>query len=485
MTPWSTGSPAAVAPSAFNITSGPGGGPCPSSPLPFSPSLHAGSTNNRAGAFSPFTLTINRPDGQQALQGLTLHLPTGLAGVLASVTPCPESQASKDECGPQSLIGHSTASSGLGPEPFTLSGRVYLTGPYKGATLPAGTPAAPFGLEVVTPAVAGPFNLGDVTVRSRIDVDPGTAAVTVTSDPFPTILKGVPVQLKQINVTTDRPNFQFNPTNCAPLSITATLSGAEGASLPVPYPFKVTNCSALPFAPTFEASTEAHTSKANGASLRVRVTSAGLGTSSIGKTKVTLPIALPSRLTTIQKACVDKVFEANPDSCPDGSNIGTAVIHTPVFNNPLQGPAYLVSHGNAAFPDVEFVLRGEGLTIILDGKTDIKKGITTSSFESLPDAPFSEFVTVLPEGPHSALGANGDLCSKPLIMPTVITSQSGTVINQQTRIKVSGCPRRSLTRAQKLAKALTACRRQHNRHRRAACERAARKKYGAPRARRR
>jgi hypothetical protein len=477
MTPWATGSPVPLPPSTFNITSGPGGSGCPSSPLPFSPSLQVGSTNEHAAGFSPFTLTINRPDGQQALQSLTLHLPTGLAGVLASVTPCPEPEASKNECGPESLVGHSTASSGVGPEPFTLGGQVFLTGPYKGS---------PFGLSDVTPAVAGPFNLGDVTVRSRIDVDPSTAAVTVTTDPLPTMIKGVPTQLKQINVTTDRPGFQFNPTNCSPLTINATLTGSEGASFPTSYPFKVTGCAGLAFKPTFEASTEAHTSKANGASLRVRVTSSGLGAENIGKTKVTLPIALPSRLSTIQKACVDKVFEANPESCPEGSNIGGAVIHTPVFNNPLKGPAYLVSHGNAAFPDVEFVLKGEGLTIILDGKTDIKKGITTSTFETLPDAPFTEFETSLPEGPHSALGAIGDLCKQPLIMPTVMTSQSGIVITQQTKIKVTGCPKRlALTRAQKLAKALKACRRQHNKRKRAACVRQARKKYGAKQARKR
>jgi hypothetical protein len=487
MTPWSTGSPAAVPPSTFNITSGPGGGPCPSNPLPFAPSLETGVTNTKAGAFSPFTLTIGRPDGQQALNGLTVHLPTGLAGVLASVTPCPIAQADAAQCGPGSLVGHSTGVSGLGTEPFTLGGSVYLTGPYNGA---------PFGLSDATPAVAGPFNLGMVIVNSMIQVDPSTAAVTVTavetrvldprgattvaSSPLPTILDGVPVQLKQINVTTDRPNFQFNPTNCSPLSVGATLTGSQGASDQVSYPLKVTGCTDLAFKPTFEASTEAHTSKENGASLHVRVTSAGLGVANIAKTKVSLPIALPSRLTTIQKACVDKVFEANPESCPEGSNIGTAIIHTPVFNNPLKGPAYLVSHGNAAFPDVEFVLKGEGLTIILDGKTDIKKGITTSAFEALPDAPFTEFETILPEGPHSALGANGDLCKQPLIMPTVITSQTGIVITQQTRIRVSGCPRRAgLTRAQKLAKALKACRKQRDRHKRAACERQARRRYGA------
>src|SRR5205807_7852569 len=173
----------------------------------------------------------------------------------------------------------------------------------------------------------------------------------------------------------------------------------------------------------------------------------------IAKTKVALPIALPSRLTTIQKACLAKVFEANPESgCPEGSNIGTAIIYTPVFAHPLKGPAFIVSHGNEAFPDVEFVLKGEGVTIILDGKTQIKKGITTSSFEALPDAPFTAFETILPRGPHSALAANTNLRSKPSTIPTTITAQNGAVIQQQTHIRVAGCPRvKGFKRKSKLA----------------------------------
>src|SRR5256886_15150267 len=131
--------------------------------------------------------------------------------------------------------------------------------------------------------------------------------------------------------------------------------------------------------------------------------------------------------------------------CPEGSNIGRATIRTPVFTNPLAGPAYLVSHGNAAFPDVEFVLQGEGIKLILDGKTDIKKGITYSRFESTPDAPFTRFETTLPAGPHSALTANVpekkkfNLCGEKLLMPTEITGQNGVLIKQKTKIKITGC----------------------------------------------
>ena len=480
----------------FTITSGAEGTPC-SNPQPFAPSMQAGTTNLQAGGFTPFSLTIGRPDSSQALTSIALRLPTGLAGVLKNVPLCPEPQASQGTCSPASLIGHATSSSGLGSDPFTLSGQVYLTGPYGGA---------PFGVTIVTPANAGPinsnglptFHLGNVIVRSGIFVDPYTAAVTIKTA-VPTFVEtaqqgrpGIPVQLKQTNVTVERPNFQFNPTNCTPTAIQATLTGDQGGVASLASPFQVANCASLPFKPGFEAEVSGQGSKPNGVGFKVVTTSAGLGQANIAKVFVALPIQLPSRLSTIQKACRDFLFEANPVSgCPADSNIGQAKISTPVFKNPLSGPAYLVSHGNASFPDVEFVLQGEGVTIILDGKTDIKKGITYSRFESTPDAPFTRFETTLPAGPHSALTANVpeskhfNLCGQKLTMPTEIYGQNGVLIKQTTKIKITGCkPVRCTTRACKLKAALKKCHKIKGRSakahkKRAACERAARKKYGA------
>jgi hypothetical protein len=179
---------------------------------------------------------------------------------------------------------------------------------------------------------------------------------------------------------------------------------------------------------------------ANGAYLHVKVAS-GPGQANIGKVKVDLPQQLPSRLTTLQKACPAATFKTNPASCPAGSLVGTATALTPVLKNPLAGPAYLVSHAAAAFPDLELVLQGEGITLVVDGATDIKRGITISTFNTVPDAPISTFDLVLPEGPHSALGAFGSLCKTSLNMPTAITGQNGAVIRQSTRIAVSGCPK--------------------------------------------
>jgi hypothetical protein len=480
--PWSGGE-TVKAESSFQTTSN-----CtnPGSSQPFSPSFQAGVTNPTAGAYSPFTVTLGNPDGDQALKGLTMRLAPGMAAMLSTVTPCPEPQVANNQCGPDSLIGHSTAVSGLGSNPYALPGDVYLTGPYKGA---------PFGLSVVTPAVAGPFDLGKITVRSTINVDRNDASVTINSDPFPEFVQGIPSQLKQVNVVVDRPGFEFNPTNCSAMSVSGTLSGVQGATKGVSAPIQLGGCAALPFKPTLTASTKGNASKVNGAELVVKVTSSP-GQANIAKTKLVLPLTLPSRLTTIQKACLAAVFEANPAGCAEGSNIGTAVVHTPVLKEALSGPAYLVSHGNAAFPDVEFVLSNkEGIELILDGQTDIKKGITTSTFNSVPDAPVTSFEAKLPEGPHSALTSNVpeskhfSLCGQKIVIPTTITGQNGAVIQQETKVPVAGCnvlgnTHKKLSRAQKLKKALKACRKKFKRNaaKKATCEKQAHKKYGPKKA---
>jgi hypothetical protein len=437
LVPWSAPeTPDATPSSSFGVSWDGAGGACPAS-LPFAPSFTAGTVVPKAAGYSPFTLTLARADREQDLSQLQVHMPPGLLGMLSSVPLCGEPQAALGTCSPASRIGTTTVAAGPGSNPFYLSGPVYLTGPYNGA---------PFGLSVAVPAVAGPFNLGMVVVRAAITIDPLTAAVTVTSGALPQIIDGVPVRLRTVNVTVDRPGFIFNPTNCSAQAITAAIASAQGASDPVSSPFAVGGCASLPFKPRFTASTQAKTSKANGASLTVKVASSP-GQANIAKVALQLPLAFPSRLTTLQKACTEAQFNANPAGCPAGSVIGMAKAITPVLNVPLTGPAILVSHGGAAFPDVEFILQGQGVTVVLDGKTQIKKGVTYSHFDTVPDAPISSFETVLPEGPHSVLAANtktgptGSFCGASLVMPTTLTGQSGVVVKQNTKITVTNCPK--------------------------------------------
>jgi uncharacterized repeat protein (TIGR01451 family) len=430
LTPWSSETPV-ESHSAFQVTGGCGA-------QGFAPSFTAGTSGNQAGGFSPFSVTISRQDGEQTLGGVTVTTPPGLLGVIKGVERCPEPQASQGTCGQGSLIGHTTATAGVGPDPVSVSGQVFLTTGYRGA---------PFGLSIVVPAVAGPFNLGNVVVRAAVNVDRSTGQITIVSDPLPTILQGVPLDIRTVNVTVDRQGFMFNPTSCDPLAVTGTLTSAQGASAAVSSRFQAANCAGLGFHPSFTASTQAATSKKNGASLTVKVGYPTGSQANIRSTAVVLPKQLPARLTTIQQACPEAVFNANPASCPAGSNIGTATASTPVLAGALSGPAYLVSHGGAAFPDVTLVLQGEGVTLVLVGSVNIKHGITSSDFASVPDAPISSFELNLPEGPHSGLTAvlpakaKGSLCGTSLSMPTTITAQDGARITQNTKIAVTGCPK--------------------------------------------
>jgi hypothetical protein len=438
LTPWSApfSGPPATSSDGFQVNQGCHG-------AQFGPSFAAGTESSRAGAFSPFSLTLSRADADQQLSDLSTTFPPGLLAKLAGVPLCGAADANAGTCPAASRIGSVTVGAGPGPDPVYVQGSIYLTGSYKGA---------PFGESVVVPAIAGPFNLGTVVVRGAIYIDRSTAQASVVSDPFPTILQGVPLRVKTVHVQLDREGFVFNPTSCAEEQFTGAVTSVEGASAAVSSPFQAANCATLPFKPSFTALTAGKASKAGGASLDVKVASnggpqPGGGEANIKSVKVDLPKQLPSRLTTLQKACLASVFEANPAGCPNESDVGTATARTPVLANPLSGPAYLVSHGGAAFPDLEIVLQGEGIVLVLDGHTDIKKGITSSSFNTIPDAPISSFELKLPTGKFSVLSpylpekAKFSFCGQKLTMPTKITGQNGAVIKQTTKITVTGCPK--------------------------------------------
>ncbi len=431
-----------------------------SDPVPFAPGFVAGMVTPQAGEFSAFTLNLARQDREQFVKGIQIHTPPGLLGMLSSVPLCGSVQAETGTCTEASKIGTTRVASGAGSHPFEIEGSVYLTGPYDGA---------PFGLSIVTDAVAGPFNLGLVIVRARIDVNPENSTLTITTDEtgphaIPQMLDGVPLRLKRVTVDIDRPGFMFNPTNCDQQQITAVISGSGNTSAGVSSPFAVAGCKTLEFKPKFTVSTAGKTSKAGGASLDAKLSypAGSVGNeANIARVKVDLPKQLPSRLTTLQKACTAQVFEANPANCPVASIVGTVRANTPLLpvgssGYGLSGPVYFVSHGGEAFPSLIVVLQGDGVRVDLTGSTFISKaGITSSTFKTVPDVPVNTFEIYLPEGKFSALAANGNLCSSKLTMPTELVAQNGAVIHQSTKITVTGCPKpkKAKAKAKKRTKA--------------------------------
>jgi hypothetical protein len=498
LTPWSSVElpgeapvePRAIFSQPFQITQGVREGPCPAGGIPpFKPQAVAGTENNAGGSYSPFYLRITREDGEQEITRFSTIMPPGLTGNLTGIPFCPEAQieAARHNTGAQELaspscpaaseVGHTLVGAGVGSVLAWTPGKVYLAGPYHGA---------PLSLVSVTSAVVGPFDLGTVVIRFALRINPTTAQVEVDSngsDAIPHIIQGIVVHVRDIHVYIDRPNFILNPTSCNAMSIADTVTGAgadftnpaDQVPVTVSTPFQAADCSTLAFKPTFKVTTSGKTSRSNGASLTAKLTvPAALGTqANITRVKVDLPKQLPSRLTTLQKACTAAQFNANPAGCPAASFIGHAKAITPILPVPLEGPAIFVSHGGEAFPSLIVVLQGYGITIDLVGSTFISKaGITSSTFKTVPDQPVTSFELTLPEGKYSALAANGNLCgltktvtvkkkvtvrvkgkkktvtrnvkqtqAASLQMPTEFVGQNGATIHQSTKITVTGCPK--------------------------------------------
>jgi uncharacterized repeat protein (TIGR01451 family) len=480
----------------FPITSAFDGGACPAGGVPpFHPQVLAGTQNNKAGSYSSMYLRVIRGDGEQEITGFSSQLPPGLTANLSGVPFCSEAaialartktgaqEESEPSCPPASQIGHTLVGAGVGSVLAQAAGKIYMAGP-----MPPEGPnqqGSPFSIAAITSAKVGPFDLGTVVVHLPLQINPETAAVTIpagTADQIPHIIKGIVVHVRDIRVYIDKQSFTLNPTSCERQTFAATVIGsgqsfvspADDVPVTITDPFQAADCASLAFKPAFKVSTSGKTSRANGASLTAKLTypTAPVGSqANIARVKVDLPKQLPSRLTTLQKACTAAQFNSNPAGCPAVSFIGHAKAITPILPVPLEGPAIFVSHGGEAFPSLEIVLQGYGVTIDLVGSTFISKsGITSSTFKTVPDQPVTSFELTLPEGKFSALAANGNLCAvtktvtvkkkvtvrvkgkkktvtrnvkqtqaASLAMPTEFVGQNGATIHQSTAISVTGC----------------------------------------------
>jgi hypothetical protein len=433
LTPWSapdSGPPSTLSDS-FTIDSGCGGG--------FTPSFTAGTITPIAGASSPFTMTVAREDGTQYLSRIDVSLPPGLVARLSAVQLCGEPQASAGSCPAGSQIGTAIVAVGSGSHPFYLDGQVYATGAYEGA---------PFGLSIALSTVIGPFDFGTVVIRTKLLVDPNDLHLTIVSDPLPQILDGIPLRMRTVNVTVNRPGFIVNPTNCSPRVLTGTFGSTAGASVVLSAPFQVGGCSGLPFAAKLTASTQAQASSAgDGASLDVKLSGSAGTQANIRSVTVQLPGQLRPRLSTIEQACLATTLLTDPGACPQGSLVGSVTVRTPVLTSPLTGAIYLISHGGRTYPDLVAHVASAGVSVELEGALHISSnGSISTTFRGLPDVPISLLRLELASGPNSILGAIENLCAKALNAPYTITAQNGMRIAHTAIVAVDGCPKRSRER---------------------------------------
>jgi hypothetical protein len=411
--PWSApeSGPDATPSSSFEISHGPGGQPCPSGS--FDPRLSAGTTNPVAGQYSPFILRVSRDDGMQELRSLDVSLPKGLLAKLAGIPYCPEgalaaipsaegtgaAEASAPSCPPASQVGTVSVGAGAGPSPlFVDTGRAYLAGPYKGA---------PLSLVIVTPAIAGPFDLGNVVVRTALRVNSESAQVTALSDPLPTILAGIPLDIRDVRVSLGRDEFTLNPTSCEPRSFSGSASTPSGTSAPLADRFQVGSCERLAFKPKLSLEVKGATKRAGYPALTAKL-KMRKGEANIGKVAVTLPHSEFLAQNHIKTICTRVQFAA--DECPPQSVYGFAEAKTPLLDRPLKGPVYLRANGGEReLPDLVAALNGQ-IDIDLIGYIDSVHARIRTRFQQIPDAPVRSFTLKMKGGRKGLLSNSRNLC---------------------------------------------------------------------------
>ncbi len=439
--------------SDFQITRGVGAGPCPpAGAQPFDPGFGAGTTSNDAGQYSPFNMRLTRRDGDQDLTKFSTTLPPGLAAKLAGVSRCPDAaialaktKTGKEEvaspsCPPNSRIGRTVAGAGVGSELTYVPGSVYLAGPYNGA---------PFSVVAIVPAVAGPFDVGNVVVRLALRINPKTTVATVdgaASDPIPHILAGIPLRVRDIRAYVDRPQFTFNPTNCDPFAVGAELwgggadpfSSADDAPVPRSARFRAANCASLGFKPSLDLRLNGGTRRGGHPALRATVTPRP-GDANFSDAVVTLPRSAFLDQSHIRTICTRVQFAAN--ACPAAAIYGFAKAITPILDEPIEGPVYLRS-SNHKLPDLVAALKGPPSAPVnaeLIGRIDSHKGGIRSSFEAIPDIPVSSFVLTMRGGNKGLIVNSRNLCANKSRAIARFTGQNGRHYDFEPLVRATKC----------------------------------------------
>jgi uncharacterized repeat protein (TIGR01451 family) len=427
--PWSApaSGPDATPSDSFQIAQSPGGGSCPTTPgaQPNSPSFEAGTEAPVAGAYSPFVLKLARADGSQEIKGIDLTLPPGLTGKLAGLSYCPEgslaaasaksgkAEQSSPSCPTSSELGTVAVAAGAGPAPYHAQGKAYLAGPYKGA---------PISMAVITPAVAGPFDLGTVVVRAAFQIDPETARIRAVSDPLPRILQGIPLDVRSIALRVDRPDFTLNPTSCDPFAFSGQALSVLDQVASLSSHFQVGGCQDLAFKPKLSLRLKGGTKRADHPQLTATLKMPPKG-ANIAKAQVALPRSVFLDQANIRTICTRVQFAAS--ACPKGAVYGYAKAWTPLLDQPLQGPVYLRSSDNL-LPDLVADLNGQ-IHVVLHGRTDSIRGGIRNTFEGVPDAPASKFTLTLKGGKRGLLVNSRNICKGKNRATAIFTAQSGKV----------------------------------------------------------
>jgi hypothetical protein len=440
LVPWS-GNPAATPSDTWSISQN-----CATSPAgqPNAPSFDAGTVSPIAKSHSPFVLRLRREDGSQQFAAVTVSPPQGLVAKLAGTSICSDADlataASKSgtqekaasSCPASSEVGNVVAGAGAGPAPYYAPGKVYMAGPYKGA---------PLSFAIITPAAAGPYDLGTIVVRTALYVDSKTAKITAVSDPIPSILAGIPLDVRTVDLRLDRPEFTLNGTSCDPSAVEGQVTSLLGQIAPLSSRFQLAECTGLGLKPKMSLRLKGGTTRGKHPALRL-VLEPRAGDANLSSLSVALPRSEFLDQAHIGTVCTRVQFAA--DECPAASIYGEVSVQTPILDYPLVGHAYLRSSDNL-LPDLVPDLRGpayQPIRLEAAARTDSVHGGIRSTADFVPDAPFTKLVVQLQGGKKGLLQNSTNICRTTFRATVKYTAHNGDAMTAHPVLKNPQCKKR-------------------------------------------
>ena len=280
--------------------------------------------------------------------------------------------------------------------------------------------------------------------------DPGRTANSHPVGIGVMIFKIAKLHIKLYGHASNGSPFMQNPTSCDPSYATLTANsffgsnaGAQlGESSQRTAVYQATGCSNVAFSPSLTVKAGGTGQTAPNSSPPVNMSVAVPDDqASIDQAKVVLPESIRPKVSALAAhTCAKSTYDAG--GCPAGARIGNLSINSPLSNQGISGPIYLVRDSKDDVNQLRLRLIAKlsgAVSMDVSGTATFTGNRSVATFNELPDVPISDFGISLYGGGDGIFTAMTDLCDSSLSADSTLSGANGKSVSSQIPITIEGC----------------------------------------------